>query len=388
MRIALALIVVAAGCTQPRATTPIAPKGSDPKVSADLAAAKPTTKPTGDGSHLLVKDPRVIDLDIIRINASDPGNTAVATADIFRDAGEAVKAKQTDAAIALYRKLVTEFPESNYAPISLFNIAAILDGRADLAGTIEVLRELVKNYPSSHESIEGHLYIAALQADHQLWADASATLDAALARTNLSYADRVEGFARKGYVELEQHHLDQAEVALDAAIDAWNKAPRIDDTYYIAMAGYYRGEVAHQRFIAAPIRLPDDQLLKDVEQKRVLAAAAYDLWKSALRHQQAYWATASGYQMSQIFVELWEATVKAPYPAHVAVGARPAYVQEVHDKSREHLEKALEGHRMNIELAHAYGVDTQWSKGSEVQAVRIMETLAKDSSGSYLTPDP
>ncbi len=392
MRIRAVLFVVVAACTGHggTGTTPVSPTTSTP--AQDLAGAKPTATPAGD--HLVVKDPRVTDLDIIRITVTprgvggDPETTAVATADLFRQAGEAVKDKRTDEAMGLYRRIVTEFPESSYAPISLFNIAAILDGRGELAPTIDTLRELVAKYPTSRESVEGHLYIAALQADHQQFAAASTTLDAALARTNLSYADRVEAFARKGYVELEQEHLDLASTALDAAIAAWTKAPRIDDPYYIAMASYYRGEIMHRKFAVAPIRLPDDQLIKDVEAKRVLAAAAYDRWREALKHQQAYWATASGYQMSQIFEELWQATVTAPYPKHVAVTARAAYVTEVHERSREHLEKALEGHRMNIELAKAYGVETTWSKGSEQQAVRIMDELAKDAAGSYVTPPP
>jgi hypothetical protein len=92
--------------------------------------------------------------------------------------------------------------------------------------------------------------------------------------------------------------------------------------------------------------------------------------------------------MSQIFVELWEAHVKAPYPARVEVVARPRYVMEVHERVREHLAKALEGHRMNVELAKAFGVETTWSRGSEQRAVQIMELLAKDQAGDYETPAP
>jgi len=43
---------------------------------------------------------------------------------------------------------------------------------------------------------------------------------------------------------------------------------------------------------------------------------------------------------------------------------------------------------MNVELAKAYGVDTPWSRGSEQQAVTIMELLAKDTAGTYVTPAP
>jgi len=387
MRLVLALALSAIlGCGGP--PKPVVPKTSTTeKPASDLADAKQGVKPvSGDGGKLVVKDPRVTDLDIIKVSVGPGGDTVVATADLFRAAGEAHAAGRAQEAQGMYRQLITEFPDSTYAPISLFNIAAIHDGRGEYQATVLVLEELVAKYPQSRESVEGHLYIAALHSDKSKFADALATLERVVARTNLTYADRVEAFARTGYVHVELAQLDLADVALDAAIAAWKKAPRIEDPYYIAMAHYYRGEVMHKRFEALPMRLPDDRLLADAEQKRVFAAKAYDRWKDALPHHQAYWATAAGYQMSQIFVELWESIVRAPYPTGVTVDARKIYVAELHDKTREHLEKALEGHRMNVELAGAYGVTTAWSKGSEVQATKLLERLAKDTTGVYETP--
>jgi tetratricopeptide (TPR) repeat protein len=386
MRSLLFVMVVAACGGRPAAPTlPVRTPAVAP--AHDLAQGKPD-KPT---DHAEQKDPRVVDLDIIRISAKEtaPGRVEmehVATADLFKQANEAAKSGQTAQAMSIYRRIVSEFPESQFAPVSLFNIAAILDGQGDLPGTIFTLRELVKLYPNARESIDGHLYIAALQADHDQFAEANATLDEILARPNLTYADRVEVYARKGYVLIELHKYDDADAALQAAQAQWRSANHIDDPYYIAMASYYRGELAHRRFLEAPVRLPDDQEVADLEAKRVLAVKAYDFWKEALGYRQAYWATASGYQMSQIFVELWEATVKAPYPKKIDDATRKQYVIDVHDRVREHLEKALEGHRMNVELAKAYGVDTTWSKASETRATEVMNLLADDTAGHYVTP--
>jgi len=152
------------------------------------------------------------------------------------------------------------------------------------------------------------------------------------------------------------------------------------------MAHYYRGELMHRRFLEAPVRTGDDEMVADLDAKRALAVQAYDRWRESLAFKQAYWATASGYQMSQLFVELWEAHVKAPYPRRIDVATRPTYVTEVHQRVRKDLEKALEGHRMNVELAKAYGVDTDWSKASAQQAAAIMELLARDTAGTYVTP--
>ncbi|HUJ62386.1 MAG TPA: tetratricopeptide repeat protein [Kofleriaceae bacterium] len=390
MRSVFLLLVLAACGARPAAPTlPGAPAAAPAR---DLAAAR-TVAPNEAKSDAAAPDPRVVDLDIIRITAkqtapgADPEMEHVATADLMKDATQAAKGGETERALSIYRRIVNEFPESRFAPTALFDIAAIYDGRGDVDTTITTLRELVNSYPQSRESIDGHLYIAALQADHAQFADAVTTLDAALARPSLTFADRIEANARKGYCLLELHRYDDADAALQAAVDAWHQVPHLDDPYYIAMAVYYRGELAHRRFQEAPVRLPDDQLIADLEAKRVLAVQAYDRWKESLDFKQAYWATAAGYQMSQIFVELWEATVKAPYPHRIDSATRPRYVIEVHDRVREHLEKALEGHRMNVELAKAYGVDTTWSKGSAQRAAQIMEMLAKDSAGQYVTPD-
>ena len=391
VRAALLLALALAACGG-SAKSPTLPSSPPITPADDIAVAKGDAPKADPSTKLTAKDPRVVDLDIIRISAGSTGvggdreMTSVASADLFRMANEAAKAGNTQDAIARYRQLIAEFADSLYAPIALFNIAALFDQRGDPVQTIATLRELVTRYPQSRESIEGHLFIAALQSDKKQFAEAATTLDEVLARPNLTFADRIEADARKGYVLLEQHRYDEADAALQAAIAAWRKAPRLDDIYYIAMAHYYRGELLHRRFAEVVLRKGDDEMVADLEAKRVLAVQAYDRWRESLQFKHAYWATASGYQMSQIFVELWEAHVKAPYPRRVAPDARTTYVAEVHARVKEHLAKALEGHRMNVELANAYGVDTEWSKGSEAQAARIMELLAKEGAGSYVLP--
>jgi len=384
-------MVVACGSGPKRPTTPNKPADAIP--ADDLALTKKTVAPVDSkDTGLVAKDPRVVDLDIIRITANQKGvggdaeMTSVASADLFRQANESAKAGTTKDAIARYRQLIAEFPDSIYAPVSMFNIAAIYDGQGDMTSTVTTLRELIAKYPNARESVEGHLYIAALQAETKHYADAEKTLDEALARTSLTFADRVEAHARKGYAQLELKKWDLADATFQEAIANWRRAPNIDDPYYIAMAHFYRGELAHRKFAEAPVRLPDDVLVADLEAKRVLAVQAYDRWKDSLGFKHAYWATAAGYNMSQIFVELWEVTVKAPYPTKLATAERDKYVIEVHERVREHLEKALEGHRMNVELAKAFGVETSWSKGSEQKAAQILEMLQKDTKGSYVTP--
>ncbi|MBK7538787.1 MAG: tetratricopeptide repeat protein [Myxococcales bacterium] len=390
LRCAALLVCALIGCGG-RAQPVLRPGGPSTAPAADLDNARPTqpspVREDGErpGSAAAPHDPRVIDLDTIRIQVvgrtptGAPELSAVATADLFSEASAAWKNGQGDLAIGLFRRLVSDFPDSTYAPLSLYNIAAIYDRRGDPSATISVLRELIASYPTSRKSVEAHLYLAAMFAERRQFADSLVTLDQALARQNLTFADRVEGGARKGYVLLELGRLEEAEAALALAVSHWRQAPHLEDAYFIAMAQYYRAEVLHRRFLAAKVELPDDNLGKSLAAKEALAVAAYDQWRTALGHRHAYWATAAGYQMSQIFVELWEATVRAPFPTAMSAEARPLYVAEVRSRVRSHLQKALEGHRMNLELAKAYGVTTPWSDGSKMQVLQIQEILGKES---------
>ena len=326
------------------------------------------------------KDPRVVDLDIIRITATqhgvggEPELTSVATADLFRQANDAAQGRPHQDAIALYRQLVTEFPDSQFAPVALFNIAAIYDGQGDLAAddrrrsaswsTTLPERARVDRGPPLHRRAPGRPG-AVRRGDRDARRGPRAH--------EPDLADRVEAFARKGYVRSSSSSYDDADRPRSTARSpSGARRPRIDDPYYIAMAHYYRGEVAHQPVRSTRRSAPATTRWSRTSRPSACSRSqAYDRWKESLGFKHAYWATAAGYQMSQIFVELWQAHVDGAVPAAARSPTRaPSYVAEVHGRVREHLEKALEGHRMNVELAKAYGVEHRVEPGQSSGTAR------------------
>jgi TolA-binding protein len=292
MRLALSLavagVLAACGGNAPRPMSPAA------TPATDLADAPASPAPAGGGDRrpgtggITPRQPSVVDLDVVRMEVvgrdakGDPIVEAATPGPLLEKGNAALAAGKQDEALGLYRKLVADFPESRLAPVAPFNIGLVFESRADWNGAIAAYRELVTAFPTGRDSLDAHLRMAALQAEHRMWRDAAATLDEILARTDVTHADRIEAHARKGYVLLEQGDLDASQAALEGAVAAWRRAPRIDDPYFIAMAHYYLGEIAHRRFQAAPLRLPDDQLERDLAAKEKLAVAAYDRWKDAL----------------------------------------------------------------------------------------------------------
>jgi hypothetical protein len=388
------LVGALGGCggAAPRPVVPAPVGGLAP--ADDLGAAADGAKAT-PGAPGAATDPRAdaVDLGTIQIKVVGTGADGepqlVATEPgllLERGAAEA-KAGRADAAIATFRELVRDFPDSPAAPVALANIAIVEEGRRNIDGAVGAWLERALEYPAGRDALEAHLRAAALEAQRSGWPVAEGILGDITARADLTYADQLEVWARLGYVQMQQGKDADAQASLDKALAAGKRAPRLADTYYAAMATYYAGELAHRKFAAATLRADDAYLRPDLDAKEALGDRAYAIWRDALQFRQAYWATASGYQMSNIFYDFWLATVRAPYPTGLDPKARAQYVVEVHARVRDRLEKALDGHRTNLELAAAYGVDTYWSLESAARAVEILRVLDAEDRGVYITPD-
>src|SRR5260370_35124923 len=97
----LSLILLLAACGHPPAHSTL-PRAPTEAPARDLAIAK-NGAPRAQPGDAAAKDPRVIDLGIIRITArsTPPGGDVemehVATADLFKQANEAAKAVGTEA---------------------------------------------------------------------------------------------------------------------------------------------------------------------------------------------------------------------------------------------------------------------------------------------------
>jgi TolA-binding protein len=392
MRLLPWMIVALAACgpkarpaapTPTAATTALAPAtdlaGATPASPSDDATPGSRPGTAGGSKHY--------DLEEIRLTAGPGGDvTATAPSQLLDQAKAALDAGKPMDAIALFRRLAADFPASRLAPSALFNVAVVYESLGDVNAAIAAYRDTVTAFPSGRESLDAHLRAASLEAERKDWKGSERTLREIVARTDLSYPDKIEVQARLGYVLLEQTRPDDARVALEAAIAAWRKATRVDDRYYIAMAHYYLGELAHREFGKILLRSPDTMLKADLVAKEQLAARAYDRWRNALEMKDPYWSLAAGYRMSHVFMELWITAVRAPYPDGLDPAARGYYEVEVHDRVRRHLHTALEGHEMNVKLAAAYGVTNDWSDASRVRVAEIAGILARETRGEIVVP--
>lgn len=372
--------------------TPRAP-GSDAASDA-ASAASSTDASIGDGPAPATRQPRVIDLEPIRIEvvgrdgAGRPHLDAFDARTLLDEGNAAMAEERYDAAIVHYEKLLAVFPDSRLAPAAIYNIGLAYEGKGDYDAAIRQYRILAGDEDLDRDAVEAAMRVGGLLAELERWTEARQALQEVLARPDLTHDDTIEGMARLGYVALEQKDYATAEAVLRDAIAYYKKlTSSLDSDYFVAMSHYYLAQIPHRQFLALPMRLPDEQLQKDLQAKAELVALAYDRYLQTTQLHNVYWGTAAGYQLSQIYKELWDHIVLAPVPTHLSPDAARYYVREVHERVRVFLENALEGHSKNVEMARAYKTSTVWSEASRTRADAIAEILARESSGELVTPE-
>lgn len=380
--IVAAAMLLAASCSARHAPPPAAP------------ARAPAAQETPAGEEAVARPgERVYDLEGMRIEVAgrsaegEPELVAYDAQSLLDAGNDALARGQPDQAMAHYEKLVQAFPTSRLAPAAIYNLGLAHEARGEHEQAIAQYRRLAEDPALDRDAVEAHQRIAAVLAELGRWSEARDTLTALLARSNLTHGDRIEGLARLGYVVLEQQEYAAAETHLRAALESHARLTgKLDTLYFVAMSRYYLAQIPHRQFRATPMRLPDRQLERDLQAKAELVALAYDRYVEVLQVTDAYWGTAAGYQMSQIYKELWDDIVAAPIPTQLSPEAAAYYVKEVHARVRGMLEKAMAGHLRNVELAGVYGTATEWSDASRVRADEIAQLLAREASGELIGP--
>lgn len=379
----LALATAACSARQTPAHTPDAAQARDPARAGQQRPADPA--PAAEAE-------RVYELEALRIEVAgrdaegEPELVSYDAQALLDEGNDALARGHPDDAIARYEKLLLVFPDSGLVPAAVYNLGLAHEARGDHERAIARFRSLAEDEALGRDAVDAHLRLAAVLAELARWAEARRTLEALLGRDDLTHDERIEGMARLGYVAIEQQDHATAERVLRDALDYHAKlGARLRTLSFVAMCHYYLAQIPHRQFRAIPMRLPDAQLERDLAAKAELVALAYERYVDVLGIRDGYWATAAGYQMSQIYKELWDDIVSAPIPSQLSPEAAAYYAREVHERVRSMLEKAMDGHLRNLELAEAFGTGTEWSEASRVRAGEIARILAREAAGEAVS---
>jgi tetratricopeptide (TPR) repeat protein len=340
---------------------------------------------------------RTIELEPLRIDVvQSDGKTETRMYDarsLLDEGNDALMQRKYDQALAAYRHLVDDFPDSRLVVPALYNSGIAFEGKQDWEAAIERYRKILDLNPAGNpeDVLSSHFRLGAVLAELRRFPESIAVFEKVLARDDLKPADRIEAIARLGFALVETKDYPGGEEVLRSGLAYYQQiqgTTRLDNLYFVAMAQYYLAQSAHQQFNAVPLRYPEQQMLRDTDQKSELFMLARDRYIKTVEIKQPFWATAAVYQIANMYKDFWDAWMAVPIPADFNEAEQKEYIKQVNEQAtlRKLLEKALIYHERNIAMAKQAGVSTAWTEQSEKDAETIRQLISRQQRKDYLVP--
>jgi tetratricopeptide (TPR) repeat protein len=354
------------------------------------ACAAATGRPAARAREPAVRESeRTIDVEPMRIRVVEetggaPEVEAYDARDLFEQAGAALDGQSWDQALALYDRLLVEFPSSSLAVPALFNAGLAHEGKGDWDGAIARYERVARSSKRSQDRLDAAIRVAAVLAEQGKWGPSAAALDSVLKDPGATAEDRREALARKGYALVEEKSYAAAETALTAAAGLGAKGDRAD--YFTAMARFYLAEIPRRQAAAIALRLPDAQLRADLEAKSKLVLLAKERYEAAVELGNVTWATAAANAMATMHEDMWRALIGAPVPSQLKPDEVAVYVAEVRKLARPYLDRALDIHSKNVQLAQRYRTESPWSEASRQRIPVVADLIAREERGEKPGP--
>jgi tetratricopeptide (TPR) repeat protein len=318
--------------------------------------------------------------------------------ELFERAGAALSQSRYADAIAAYERLLTVFPDSVYGRSALYNKGLAHRDKRDFPRAVDSFRTLVDRWPDHADAKDALFQMGACHAEQENWPTSAEVFARLLERKDLTSDDRIEALARRGFAQLKLGDLDTAEKTFRSALahaEAIKDTERLETDFFLAFSQFNIGELTHERFRRSPIRLPERQMERDLEEKARLLLSAQRAYIGTIKYGNARWASAAGFQVGALYEEMYEAFVGAPVPSALSTEGRNLYLEELRKKIRILLEKSLRWYRENLLMVERLGVDTDWAEKTRLayaKLVRLLDPAAPSEIGTRperrLPPSP
>jgi tetratricopeptide (TPR) repeat protein len=354
------------------ALTRLAPRWIAVAVAVAAAAAGCAHAPPKTPERHVTMEPMVFE--------ARPNGTVETTdaASLFERASIAYGQKDFASALALFDRVVADWPGSRYVVPSLYNAGLALEAKGDLAAAAGRYRRITVEHADAKDAIDAWYRLGFVLAAAKSWPDAVDTYGRILERKDLGLGDRIEALARRGVAQFNNKDVLAAEHTFRdelAFYHAHETEERLDTDFFVAMGAYYLGECAHEQYRLLPVRLPEKQLARDLDAKARLVLVAQSRFLDAMRVDNAEWATAAGFQIGSLYREFYDDLVGAPVPPALSGEARQVYLDEVRKQVKTLLQKAIGIHEKNVLMAERIGAHNDWVRRSNEQVEQLKKLL-------------
>lgn len=298
-------------------------------------------------------------------------------ATLFREGIHLHQAGDCDRALVFYERLLEEFPGSRYLSATAFNAGRCLEELDRRGEAVERYALITEGLPRSKDWVNAAFRQSMCLSGLGRPGEAAALMGRLLGRENLGTSDRIDALVLRGEQLADAGALLEAEHSYKDALRLFRAREREEylDPHPAGRAEYRLSRMAEDRFRAAPLRPPEQQMEEDLEAKARLLLEAQAGYLRTIRHGDPEWATAAGYRIGKLYLHLHQAMEQAPAPADLGPEETAVYRDLLRKRTAVLLRKALRVFEMTLELAERTRADNRHTRAAREEMARIEERV-------------
>jgi tetratricopeptide (TPR) repeat protein len=315
-------------------------------------------------------------------------------AGLFREGGEAFEQAQYLRAVDRYQLLLAEFPDSSYAPVTRFNLGLALEQLDRHEEALTQYRHLIQQAPSSPDALDARFRSASCLNALRRHAEEAATLREILTITELGREDRLLAQIRLGDALLAAGQLDEAERVYLAVLSRPEPkglpAPLLLPVSLQAQAQFGKARVEHERFLLQPIRLPQEQMDRDIHDKASSFLRAQAAYLKTIHLKVGEYVAAAGLKVGTLYEDFYRDLLAAPVPPELDAEETEIYFEELRKVIRPLVEQAIHVYERNLTYSERFGLGNDWVDQTRARLERLRRFLAGTSAvapGGALLPE-
>ena len=291
-----------------------------------------------------------------------------------------------------FDRLVDFHPQSPHRRAALYQ-SGLAHERLEQWGEAEMrFAELADAQKGTGDALDAAFRVAETLYHQERYPEAIRLLGTLAGREDLPVGRRLEAQVQQGVCELEAGKPDKAEVTLRKVLTTYEGLADKDevDPYYPAQAHFFIGEVYRQHYgeVKLEPRKGGDALATDLNYKAELLLSAQGHYLRAIRVGNAHWATAAGSQIGALYEDLYEHMVHSPAPPELDAEQAQVYREELRQRMRVLLTKAIGAYESTLEAAERIGAQNAFVDKTRQSLEKMKALLLADTEPGQAPAPP
>lgn len=330
------------------------------------------------------QEPVQVEMEPVLVEADTQGNVAAFdAAGLFEQGQNALASQKWALCDESFERLIAKFPDSRYVHAALYNRGLCLEHRRlhDLAAN--VFRRHAAMSTDEKDRLDGLFRMGFNLVRGKNWVEASHLYDQLLQSGALGAADKAECYLRRATALLHLKRYGRAEKDLKTSMALIKEAYEgvIDGSDLMAEAHFRRGEIYQQLSHAVLLKLPVSRMKGDLRDKTRYFRQSQASYIDAVNVRNAYWATASGLRLGEIYEQFYRDVLLAEAP-HLTPAEKRYYQVELRRQLQPLLEESLTIYETNITMSERIGAQNEWVEETEVRVARLRALIEENAKAA------